>query len=501
MIFILLLSLLQVDKAFSVENTTNVTRLSCLTVFQSMEIRENKVYVLGSTTLDALDYQLPHIYIKVDTGFYEIPNTYFDNGILDTVKFSLGGTIKLDSKGNLWVSGYQKLYKYDGNNWSYFSINDTFNHNRSYRDLVVDKFDNIWFLTRTKGISKVTAGISELVRFDGNKFDIVIQRNDFAGFATKSYNFRSSFTALSDGRIVAQIIPLPMDSEKYPTDVLIVDQDFSITFSQSKTLDYPQIENSSITKIQEVSDTSFYALFGFVIVGSINEETGNQMFGRWAEGIAYVTHDTNWLPLDFSYGIPNFNQKRAQSMKTMCKLPNGDLLAISVKEAFTVGQNHQFTKKNWREVLHNATIYGTSSNYSKSFPLYDSIMASMFEDKSIRWNAFINEVGIANETLYLLGEQILFEVPLINVTSTNDDRYAKKGITSDLLFVRNEITLNDIHNEEVTYDIYDLQGVKVLSGTTNSGTIKCAHLVNGYYTLVCKRINQQYLTKQLLKVQ
>lgn len=486
---------------YSMNSNTEVKRLSCKTVFQGMEVRENEVFVLGGSTLDSWDYQLPHIYRKVDTGFYEIPNTYTDNGALDTVKFSYGGTIKLDSKGNLWVSGFQKLYKYDGNTWSYYSMNDTFNHNRSYRDIVVDKYDNIWFLTRTKGISKVTAGISELVRFDGQKFDMVIRRDDFIGFATKSHNFRSSFTALSDGRIVAQIIPLPIDIDKYPTDVLIVDQDFTITFSQSKTLDYPEPKESSITKIQEVSDTSFYALFGFVTIASTDPVSGNPIFTSKGEGIAYVIHDTNWLPLDFSYGIPNFNQNRAQSMKTMCKLPNGDFLAISVKEAFTVGQNHLFTKKNWREVLHNATIYGTSSNYSKSFPLYDSIMASMFEDKSIRWNAFINEVGVANETLYLLGEQILFEVPLINVTSTNDDRYAKKRITSDYILIGNVIYINEFQNEEVTYDIYDVQGNKVLSGTTNSGSIYCSHLVNGYYTLICKRINQQNLTKQLLKVQ
>ncbi len=483
------------------QNLVNVHRLSCLTLFQLMEIRDNNVYVMGTTTTESWDTQIPHIYKKIDDGFEELPITFDNQGKIDSVLLSPGGHMKLDSKGNLWVSGYQKLYKYDGQKWAYFFINDTFNHNRSYRDIVIDKFDNVWFQTRTKGVSNITNGISELVRFDGTKFDIAVRRNHSVGFATKSYNHRSGFSTLDDGRVVVQIIPLPEDSEQFPKDVLIVDQDLSITFSQSKTLDYPKIKRSSITKIIQVSDTSFYALFGYVVGGGTDSVSGNQYFSRHSKGVAYVTNDTNWFPLDSNNGLPAFNGHiNEQPMKTICRLPNGEFLVMSSQEPYILDHNQQFRRKPWKELIANATIYGTSSFYSRSLDLYDSIVTSVTRGNPYNWNPKVNEVGVNGNILYILGEQILFEVALENVTSIHSQNESVPIVSTKEIVESSTYFFENHNKEKVSYEVYSLQGELLLKGVTTSSSIQLGGLTQGCYSIVLTFENSTIQNKLILKV-
>jgi hypothetical protein len=168
-----------------------------------------------------------------------LPFTFLtESGELDTIFYKNNRPdIEFDAQGNLWTAAIGGLFKYDGENWIKYNIEDSVNDNRKYTRLVFDSLGNIWFTSeyginpQKKGSSTIYEGwVNEIYKYDGINYHLIFSQNEFfSGFGC-DYGIMTT----RNGRVIVHKITSNLQNVE--NDLYIFSEDGSM---EIKTLPNP----------------------------------------------------------------------------------------------------------------------------------------------------------------------------------------------------------------------------------------------------------------------
>ncbi len=138
--------------------------------------------VLGSTvavvtTNDAIpygEYRPFHLAIFNNGQWINVPTTFLNNGILDSLHASSTPKVGIAPNGDIWVTG-KGLYRYSDGLWSVYRINDKYEDDRSYTNLSISA-DGIITLVADAG------GSGEIYTLKSDNFDFNNKEKKFRNF-------------------------------------------------------------------------------------------------------------------------------------------------------------------------------------------------------------------------------------------------------------------------------------------------------------------------------
>lgn len=295
------------------------------------------------------------VFIYEDGNWTKLPDTIKVGSEKFPMPITPSSSINFDSAGNVWVSG-NHLYKYSDGKWQFFYLNDSDLAWRRYNHFCIDKFNNIWVGTQV--IHDTLAHYSELLKFDGTKFETVLKFNHPYSFLRLGSGKRSNgISALPDGRIAVYRIlqSIDEDVQKGKTEDLYF-------FNQDLT--YIRL------KLQTPSGSDFNE--HMKIVSSIFPETDGKIWfcldyhtltdeyqTTCCSGLELLENNT-WTAFDEKYGFETIKVNPKPVVKAIYLMKNLDkdnYLLLSDRCLYKFRKDYHLEKIRWLDIVNTPCKY------------------------------------------------------------------------------------------------------------------------------------------------
>ncbi len=391
-------------------------------------------------------------------------------------------TINYDSSGGLWVSGYS-LYNFSDGKWREIFIDDSFRAIRSYRQMCIDKFNNLWATTRIYN-SETKEQYSELLRFNGVSFETVLKFNMAESFVRVGGDdfYSYSMSALPDGRIALLRTMSQLDEDVLNgvfDNFYIINQDLSYEKQILQTDSGPQakIHNKNVSQI--LSDD---AVNIWLAMGSYFYYDSQQMNKscRCCSGLSLL-RDDKWKLFNESDGLVRGRDSTTEPINRIIRLDDERLFAIGRKRVYNIDRNNKLIELNWEDIL-------SGSEFILSHPYYqtDKGIASLtkafesFDDEEIV--SACNKMRLIDHgdgNFWMLMNSGILIMPKSVVTVVEEN----KGNEQALLYPNPAGDIININSAgmEYSYSIFNIMGEKLISGSSSVSEISISSLPVGSY--------------------
>lgn len=260
-----------------------------ITGFPQMKSNENKLFLL---------YKLPETFWAGENNY---SLDYYEDGKWNNL---LGREdsisiydFDIDKSGNVWVASGRGLFKYDWVKWEKFVVEDSLKNVRDFTNICIDSNNNIWCTTfcgipieRDKSHIYYSATYSEILRFKGNKFEMIKLRN--GGLLGDNLGGLNGIICLPDGRVLIHDALFPISEiDNIKNDLLIYDG-----INETKTtIQAPHFKIQSMPKqISKIYPDKTGNVW-FCLSGSGYEE--------YDPGLTMLKSDGSWQSLNYENGF------------------------------------------------------------------------------------------------------------------------------------------------------------------------------------------------------
>lgn len=438
---------------------------------------QNKIAVLG------VKENLPGYFGKFGVAVYdngewsELPMEIIEGTSKAYILGSPSSMINIDSSGNIWVSGFQ-MYKYSEGKWHQYAVDDGDWEYRRYEQFVVDKNNNLW-VTTTVNNKETKAQYSEMYKFDGKEFELVLKFDMPFSFTRRSAGVSargSAIAALPDGRIVVQrTIDSREDDYKNGNtdDIYFINQDKSYERVKLLTPSGEEFNecNKSISQIYPENNKIWFSL----------SERRWGLSGEYqcCSGLS-LYDDSEWKIFDEDNGFEKKVTGNYKPVYRMCKIDE-DYFLIGHRELYILDKDYQLKKRSWEDILNNdcklyvsRTLYDgeLGIEYLRGLYLHDSILTNRAKiGGMVTSNS--GEIWLQlNIGILVFNKQIITSVNGNNIGNNSTNIYPNPA--TNRIFIGAELISNK-------YQIVNNLGETVKEGTGMNNWIDISDLPAGMY--------------------
>ena len=464
---------------------------------QDITVKNGIVAVLGSYGyVDSINGKYAYksfssVGIKKDGNWQNLPKTIIRNNVFDSIQFSFPNKIQIDSKNNIWITGKKGIYRFDGNQWNEFYIDDEYKDDRIYQLLLVDKRDNVYLTSFVDKRPIEPIKFSELIKFENGEF-IVIQKQFNPELYSPLSRFQKSnnFLELLDSSV---ILGHRLNEE---FDITKIDKNRSI--SNYKIDTYPYVSTElSLSKVIQHSDGTIW--FASIEGGEI---INGEYHAMCCWGVYYTNNLLEYFSLSKMNGYPIGNFPNP--CVGIAEIPNGNLLIATsdtVIKFHVLNNSNQLMKSiDNKEFFKNAIVVPPNANpYFENYykNLVDSLQQGLIFDQ--KNNSYFQSINFDTEgTIYLNFSGFLLEIPASNITSVD----AGVEVTDALRVFPNpaENSIRIDGTKEIrSVTATNILGSEVLLSSKGNNTFGISNLSTGMYTLVIQHIDNSISRTMFIK--
>lgn len=451
-------------------------KINCQNIMVSKQFNKD-IYFLGTIPNQNGIYQYMTLTKYSDGKISEIPLELYNNGNLEKFKVSAKDEMAIDANGNIYLLG-NGIYKYNGNSWSVFRINDEFENFRKYTEIEISKDNKIWFLTEVRELIGENNMLGEyhtkLYRKSDEKLDLVYQEN----WGTLVFD---KLFALENGKVAIQKIynkVNPYDVKKYNFDstlydLWIYDENLNMEYDRVNTPSGEPFNNMNKRIISLTSNKnsdlfiSLQSNFYSVIIPGTKYR---QCCGGYAEKI-----DNKWQKYDTSYGF-RFLENAYNSFSSHYNLTENKVLLIKLSESDYPNKIFDKKEKTVIDVKSNEIYMNSSVITVKDW----ENIAMLNEDLHL----YCHNIIELEDNLWFINQHFIIIIPksnFDNLMSVEDN----KSIDNFIIYpnpVKEELYFEDKISINISsFKIIDNTGKIVLSNKFNSNNINVSDLTSGVY--------------------
>ncbi len=461
--------------------------------FKCFDILDDKIAILS------VNYDYPGFFFKPDIIVMEngewqrLPN-YEGSDTSNILLPSTNSQIHYDSTGNIWICG-AKLYKYDGSQWTGYTIEgDSNNDKRRFEQLCVDKYNNIWVTAALRFSS--SEEYNEFYKFDGENFSTVMNNEPALRFTGYNVSFRSYIlSAMPDGRVALHGIIMAND-EEYENgqfkDVYIFNQDKTcqrLKLPTASGSDFDASVKAVSSIVPEQDGKMWFALGVYNGELSINKN-------KCCSGLT-LYNDGEWTVFNGDNGLDTLSKGLYDPIYRIVKLSGSGYFLIGLNMYYIMDSDFKLKKYYWEDffnksefIICNSTFNGEKGyEFLGNFLYHPPIPASFIK---------ISSVFIKNNKIYIGMEKGIMVAQESNILSAPDYE-APATVTTihpnpagDHIFIRT-------NRDYTTYRITNSLGQIVLSGNYTYGTIPVSGLAAGVYFIKLYGQNQDFNYSRFIK--
>ncbi|MBP7214939.1 MAG: T9SS type A sorting domain-containing protein [Candidatus Kapabacteria bacterium] len=418
---------------------------------------------------------------------------------------TMDSQIHYDSSGNLWVSGATCMYQYKDGMWNKFYINDSLQNCRQYTYFTVDKNNNLWIETRGHTLTPKRLQFSELIRFNGKKFQIVKRFNSY-------YTFY-----LSDGKLLfsdqQRIVTLP-DNRILLHLGFMKTLDFfgNVIMKEDGNLLYFNQDNTYRTELIQTATSSYFAPYPDTLdkrVLQIYPETENKIW--FALDVSYpqdhifdggivLLENGEWKPFTEANGLKKYNKNYPayEPITKIIKLNPSQYMAFGKEDMASFGKeesiytfsNDYLLQEIPKDSILNNSIY-IDASLENFYPL-DSLYIFL-EREDIFPGTITNVLMYNNNELWIFLAFGILRVNTEIITKVKEDDLKSENI----IYPNPTFTEINISKEfEYSYyKIYNVYGSIVQEGINQNNSININDLPSSMYFIEFY-LNNRFLSAQ-----
>ena len=474
---------------------------------QDITLKNDIVAVLGGNTIwDATTGKYRNIAtvsVKMNGVWQNLNNTINRNGKKDSIFISAHSKIQIDSKNNLWFTGQNGLYKFNGSEWSEYFINDEYKMDRRYDLFYISKNDRFFISTSYTKKPKEPIEFSELLNLSSDSLIILEKRKQQVAFLTNAWPVKNNnFFELKDGSIVLAHNP----NEKFNTDSVLIHYDIT-KINQDWTMEhYTMLAFDSIIS-QKTPTTVFQHSDGTIWFSHYGA-----MYGKWVNGgienhdcctgIAYSNNLVNYGFLGEKNGFPGGIVP--YPTYTIAELPDNNLIVASLFKRLTFHFVNNYDKS--VSTINNASLFQNAilirnNDHPSMMEFHNNIV------DTLRRN-LVEEAGNigylqsflfdSQRTMYINFLGYLLEIPVSNITSVE----AGLEVSDALRIFPNpaETTIKIDGTKEIrSVTATNILGSEVLLSSKGNNTFGTVQLPAGMYTLVIQHLDNSISRTMFIK--
>ncbi len=456
----------------------------------------------GQTAILGLVTDYPGIYSHGAVAVYEndnwtkLPDTVYSFGKFP-LPITISSSLNYDSSGNIWVSGLQ-LYKFVNGKWQVFSKSDPDSIWRTYQHFCIDKYNNVWVTTRVNDNSKLQ--YSELLRFDGEKFETVLKFDMPFSFLRRGYyGYSNGIAALPDGRIV---VHRTFNKEEEDVknerieDLYYINQDLTYQRVKLKTPSGSKYDNFNhiISSILPEADGKIWFCLDYMILS-------DEMQTTCCSGLVQQYGDT-WTIFDNSYGfekVTAYPEDVYKSIYFMQKLENKDYFIWAEDCIYLLSKDYKLLKKEWSDILSNNCKFIVCNSQNNNEDFVQNIINWFYGNKSSPKPSFLGLCVQENGDIWIqLGRGIIVlnKDSILSISSINIDNTINISPNP----VKETINLQTPTSTIITdYQIIDILGVVLKDRRYISNQIDISELSEGVYFIKLLDLNNEVKIIKFIK--
>lgn len=458
-----------------------------------MTIKNGTVAVLGGRTVFVSPpnntKNLATVSIKKNGVWQNLPTTIERDGKLDSFYIWAHSKIQIDSKNNLWVTGLNGLYKYDGSKWSEFFIDDEFKEDRRYNFFLITKQDKFYLTTSVRRKPKEPIEFSELLTISSDTLMLVEKREYSNDYSTNAWPVKNNnFIELMDGSVL-----LAHDRNERPPndyyDISKFNPDGSIDSFKMITFDNIASQKTPTTVYQHSDGTIWFSHHS----GSYGKllDDGSLQTYLCCSGVAFTNDLENWSFLGRVNGFPvdTDEQETPYSTYTIAGFPNGDMLIATFLNRLSfhyLRNSNKLVRKIDNDELYKNALLIPANDYPIWQQFYHNIVDTLRRDLAEQAGYIGNfqSIHFDNEgTMYLNFLGFLLEIPTSNITSVE----AGVAVTDALRVFPNpaETSIRIEGTKEIrSVTATNILGSEVMLNLKGNNTFSISNLSTGLYTLL-----------------
>ncbi|MBL8003531.1 MAG: T9SS type A sorting domain-containing protein [Candidatus Kapabacteria bacterium] len=446
---------------------------------RDVAIRNNIVAIAGGTGIQVGNklYSSIAVSIKKDGKWTQLPRTIERNGNQDTLLANGQIKVRIDSKGNIWVTGVS-LFKFDGTKWTEYLIDDEFKGRRRFQHFLLDKNDKIYLTSDAERYKTDSIRFSEIHSFDNNQFKSILKYDDDTKLSmNQGFTRVRPFVELQDSSILLAHNTIVLEDERV-VDLTQIVNDGSINQHLITAPDGVKLALKSITDIiQDKDGTIWFGLF----LGMKNLEE------NCCTGITRTTDFINYYPLTKEAGMPHYSPNQPYSINALKELPNGDILFMTNQNDLTLFRHNYDSKSvsriHWIDIMKNAVMIKKSSknpNYPQEW--YENVLSVLNSNqaKNTSHSPFQLIATTEDGTMYLVFNDYLLEIPIESITSVPQLN------TSSVLYPNPSIEFVKVESsKEISYvTITNVLGQRIVLENIGNGSYSTTNVPSGFYNLL-----------------
>ncbi len=454
--------------------------------------KNNDIYIIGEFEDLPGRFSIPSIYKYDGAKWKEIPveikTEYIETQLLTNTR----SQIKVDSKNNIWVSGWA-IYKYMDGKWDMFTIEDEFQQDRKFLQFDIDKFDNLWITAVISSTDKQVYK-SELYYFDGNDFRLIYETKSFYSFG-KTGLFGKSLLSLPDGRVIVHRKWNTLEEEDYASsqthpDLWIFDTDGNhqeLKILTSAGEDYLD-RNKRLTKIMMENERKIWFTTAMI---QYLEYPQNPLC---CSGLSYLNLEKlEWTAFYEDSGLPKFGENLYQPIYNILNLGEGHNIVFGGRRLFEINEDDYLEELSWPEILDNSTMIMFNPNFGKEW--VDEKLINLYDTSETAAGPIINNAFVVNGNEIWMQTQHGIIVYKGFISSVIPDEEKSVSIypnpATENLTIDTEIEFSD-------YRVVDLLGITLISGEF-SENINVQNLSTGMYFLSLTKPNFEIINLEFIK--
>lgn len=414
------------------------------------------------------------IYAFKDNEFFELPNSYQEDGEEMEIYTYSHSNIEITKSGKLILSG-RRLYLFDNNNWEGLYLKDEQADYRTYLDCCIDSAGTVWTFTMVLNNDDNYAA-SEILKFNGTEFEEVLTlTHTWSHFTCKGDYIGKRITTLSNGKVVVNGA-FEWDEDQLLSNIYIFDQKGNIEKYMTPCFDKePGNWQRWINDISEDPDGNLWVSLARVIYNEDPLDPYNSKLLTCCGGLA-VLKNKEWVIYNPDLGFDLANDSLLPSGQTLIQTEQG-LFYFAEKRMYRVLTDGSLDYIPTDIILENAHLIPAHPAWSDSQKANGYIEELFDETNPVKYPGVLQILRVG-DNIWLVTAKIIFVIEQIpaGINEIAD--------SSSLLYPNPTVGKLNFENHINAYKIYDSTGRLIKANADYSGKeIDVSSLCAGHYII------------------
>ncbi len=403
-----------------------------------------------------------------------------------------------DSSGALWLGGFS-LYKYENGKWTDDYIDDENRFHRIYKQICVDKFNNLWITTEVYN-DEDSIYKAELLKYDRNEFKVIMQTNAHYSFMQYGRNTWSKIiSAAPDGKIFVfrkmNINDDDFDPDGENPEIFVFENDTLKDRLMLKTYSGPKYDGWSKAVQYVYAETPEKIWFGLTERTLFNMEDPFKS-EDCCSGLS-LYENAKWTIFGPSRGLDTNVFGLTRPVFRVYKTDSGKYIVIGLKKIWEMYEDYILRPLDWSELLRKSKFIRTASVYSgeKLDAYFDHLTNPDNTDYAPRIGS---PIELKNRELWFPTSKGILIIPK-DIIAGKEERIYDEEISihpnpaGSYLHVKNSIDIEK-------YKILSLTGRMLKNGSLKEDKIDISSLASGAYYLILSKNNHIIRTIGFIKL-